>query len=204
MHSKFLKRKAVDEKEIADFIAQWSPIYCPKFLPTLIGRPTKARRTNKALAVTGKAHFYVPDTPPNSPNPPITSPVTAKGKARAPSHDDIFQPSPTQKSWIKKKPFLETKYRRNNQLKNDFADTAGPLKAALIEVGKRTVKKLNEEERWHEAGDNVLDHYLLMQDLEKKMNRKIECIDTQTKLRMTMSERWYEYDKVVIEGELQV
>lgn len=204
MHSKTLKRKAADDKEIADFIAQWSPIHCPNFFPILISRPNKARRTNKALALAGKADFYVPDAPPNSPNPPIISPVAAKGKARAPLDDDNFQPSPIQKSWIKKSPFLEAKYRRNDQLKNDFADTSVPLKAALIEIGKRTMKKLNEEENWHKEGDNMLNHYVLVQDLEKRMKGKVECIDTRTKVDMTLNENRYEYDKAVIEGEFQV
>ncbi len=204
MHSKTLKRKVIEDNEIADFIAQWSPIHCPNFSLSLISRPTKARRTNKALTRVRKADFYVPDAPPNSPNTPITSLSTAKGKAKAPSNNDAFQPSPIQKSGIKKKPFLEAKYGRNDKLRTDFADTAGPLQAALVEIGNRTLKKLNEEEHWHEEGDNRLNYYLLVQHLEKRMKEKMACIDTRRKLQMKRSESWYKYDKVVVEGEFKV
>lgn len=229
MHSKTLKRKVAEDMEVADFIAQWSPIHSPNYSHNLVGRPTKALRTNKALAVAGKADFFVPDAPPNSPNSakspksssspnspdsrnspdspklPVTSRSSrAKGKAKAASNHDTFQPSPIQKSWIKKKPFLEAKYRRNHKLKTDFADTSVPLKVALLELASRTLKKLEEDEHWHEKGDNALSHYLVVQQLEKRLNGKIDCYDTHLKLQMATSEHQYEYDKKVINDEFKV
>jgi len=196
MHSRTLKRKAAEEIELSKFIAEWTDPYpIPDFT---LWRPTKIRRSNRAIGL-----FYVPATPPNTPTTTICL-STAKGAAQDPLDGDNFHPSPIQKSWIKKKPFLAAKYRRNYKLKTDFADTTGPLVVALGELAERTLKKLNEEEHWHEEGENRLGHDLLLQVLEKKRKAKIECMDTRRKFQMTMSESWYEYDKAVIEGEFKV
>lgn len=202
-HNKNLKRKAEEDLEVSRFITQWTDPYpTPDFT---LWRPTKTRRTNKALGL-----LYIPDPPPNTPVPATfktrKASIRAKGRFRAPSYDDDdgFRPTPAQKSWMKKKPSLEAKYRRNHKLKKDFANTATPLKAALAEIAKRSLEKLEEDEQWHEQGENVLSYYLCVQELEKRRDAKIKDIETRKKLRTTQIGGWYEYDKVVREGEYSV
>lgn len=196
MHSKTLKRKAAEALELSSFIADWTDPYpVPDFI---LWRPTKIPRSDRTIG-----RFHAPPAPPNTPVS-STYPPKTKNKPAPPLEDATFQLSTTERAWLRKTPSLEPKMRRNHKLKADFAKVGAPLKAALAEMAKRTLKKLEEDERWHKEGENQLGHYLIVQALEKKANEKIACMNALSRFKRKESEKRLEYDRKVIEDEYKV
>lgn len=128
--------------------------------------------------------------------------TTAARPATAPRNVAKF--TAAQKRTIAKKPQLEAKIHRMNELKARYAAVSKVLKPALLEIANRTAGQLQNDTHYHQTGANKRQFDQVQSELKGALDRGVSSISAVTKIKMAAVQRKTEYDMWLVEQECKV